>query len=100
MKKALLVLSIILLAVSVQAKEFSVSTPNTSLIVTANDGEPLYFRYYGSRAEVAELQSAGRLLKYEAYPAFGTRCDRPFASLVKQHDGDNAMCLLRMIGAV
>ena len=49
------------------------------------------FRYYGSRAEAEDIRAAGRMLKYEAYPAFGTHCERPFASLVKQADGDNAV---------
>lgn len=94
MKKTLLILGAIAVAFAAQAKEYSLSTPNTTIILSANEGGVLNFRYYGSRTDVEDIRNAGRMLKYEAYPAFGTRCDRPFASLVKQHDGDNAMCLL------
>ena len=94
MKKTLLILGAILMAISVQAKNYSVSTPNTTLIVTATEGKPLLFRYYGARAEMSDIFAAGRTVNQEAYPAYGTHCDKPFASLVKQHDGDNAVKLV------
>ena len=91
MRKIALILSSICLAISAQAKDYAISTPNSSLIITAKEGKPLYFRYYGSRAEIKDIYSAGRMLKYNAYPAFGTNCNMPYASLVKQHNGDNAV---------
>ena len=94
MKKLLFILSSILLVGAAQAKDYAISTPNTTLIVSANTGETLMFRYYGSRAEIEDVRAAGRLLKYDAYPAYGTHCERPFASLVKQADGDNALKLV------
>ena len=94
MKKPLLLLSILIFAVSAFGKDYTLSTPNTSLILSAEEGKTLYFRYYGSRAEADDIRAAGRMLEYEAYPAFGTRCDAPYASLVKQHDGDNSVKLV------
>ena len=95
MKRFLLTATLLLtLAVSGYAKDYIISTPNTSMILSAEQGKPLYFRYYGSRAEIKEVRDAGRMLRYDAYPAFGTRCDAPYAALVKQHDGDNAMKLV------
>ena len=94
MKKTILILSAIFAAMVAQAKDYAISTPNTTLIISANEGEVLNFRYYGSRAEIEDVRAAGRMLKYNAYPAFGTHCDRPFASLVKQADGDNAVNLV------
>ncbi len=94
MKKLLLCLGIVVMAISAQAKDYAVSTPNTTLIVSAKEGGTLYFRYYGSRAEITDVRAAGRMLKYNAYPAFGTRCDKAYASLVKQADGDNAVNLV------
>ncbi|MBQ2027583.1 MAG: alpha-galactosidase [Alistipes sp.] len=91
MKKPLLLLSILIFAVSAFGKDYTLSTPNTSLILSAEEGKTLYFRYYGSRAEADDIRAAGRMLEYEAYPAFGTHCDVPYASLVKQHDGDNSV---------
>ena len=95
MKRLLLTATFLLaLAASGYAKDYIISTPNTSMILSAEQGKPLYFRYYGSRAEIKEVRDAGRMLRYDAYPAFGTRCDAPYAALVKQHDGDNAMKLV------
>ena len=94
MKKTFLLLGVILFAISAEAKDYAISTPNTTIIVSADKGKQLNFRYYGSRAEASDVRAAGRMVKHDAYPAFGTRCDMPYASLVKQHDGDNAMKLI------
>ena len=91
MKKVLLLIGVMAISFAVQAKDYAISTPNTTLIVSANEGGILNFRYYGSRAEIEDVRAAGRMLKHNAYPAFGTNCDRPYASLVKQADGDNAV---------
>ena len=87
-----LLTTILLLATfgTAAAKDYTLSTPNTTIILSAEQGKQLYFRYYGAKAEAADVRAAGRMMKYDAYPAFGTRCDAPYASLVKQHDGDNA----------
>ena len=95
MKKALLFLGALALVWSAQAKDYSISTPNSTMIISASEGNAPLFLYYGSRAEVSDVKAAGRTLsKQEAYPAYGTHCDQPFASLVKQHDGDNAVKLV------
>lgn len=94
MKKTLLIIGTVLMALSAQAKDYAISTPNTTLIISAKEGDTPYFRYYGSRAEVKDIRAAGRMLKYNVYPAYGTRCDMPYASLVKQVDGDNAVKLV------
>ena len=95
MKKTLIILSAILLVVAAQAKDYSLSTPNSTIIISASEGKAPNFLYYGSRADVSDIKAAGRALsRQEAYPAYGTHCARPFASLVKQHDGDNAVKLV------
>lgn len=95
MRKILFVLSAVLLAISAEAKEYSLSTPNSTLIISATEGEVPYFLYYGSRVEVGDVKASGRALsKQEAYPAYGTYCHKPFASLIKQFDGDNAVKLI------
>ena len=95
MKKVLLLIGAIAISFAAQAKDYALSTPNSTIIISASEGTAPYFLYYGSRAEISDVKAAGRALsKQEAYPAYGTRCDRPFASLVKQHDGDNAVKLV------
>lgn len=91
MKKIItLLLALAAIANVASAKDYVLSTPNTSLILSAETGKTLYFRYYGSKASASEIRATGRMLRYDAYPVFGTACDRPYAALVKQHDGDNA----------
>ena len=90
MKRLFVAALLTLAALTSNAKDYILNTPNTSLILSAKEGETLYFRYYGSKATAADVRAAGRMVKHNAYPAFGTRCDAPYASLVKQHDGDNA----------
>ena len=87
-------MSALMAVISATAKDYAVSTPNTTLIISADEGKPLHFRYYGSRAEIGDVRAAGRMVWSEAYPAYGAECDKPFASLVKQSDGDNAMNLV------
>ncbi len=90
MKRLFVAALLTLAALTSNAKDYVLSTPNTSVILSAKEGEPLYFRYYGSKATAADLRAAGRMVKYDAYPTFGTRCDAPFAALVKQNNGDNS----------
>ena len=92
MKKTLLILGAIVAVFAAQAKDYALSTPNSTLIISATEGKAPMFRYYGSRADVSDVKASGRALsEQEAYPAYGTNCIEPFASLVKQHDGDNAV---------
>lgn len=91
MKRLLFTLCLLVTAGYAMAENYLLSTPNTTLCLTAEAGKPLYFRYYGSKAELTDISATGRMLKYDAYPAFGTRCETPYAALVKQHDGDNAV---------
>ena len=90
MKRLFIAAFLTLAALTATAKDYLLSTPNTSLIISAEEGKTLYFRYYGSKADAADVRAAGRMVKYDAYPVFGSRCDAPYASLVKQHDGDNS----------
>lgn len=46
MKRFLMIIAAALLAVdSLRAEDYQVSTPNSMLVLTAEVGQPLYFRY-------------------------------------------------------
>ena len=90
MKRLFIAAVAVIAALTATAKDYTLSTPNTSVILSAKEGEPLYFRYYGSKATAADVRAAGRMVKFDAYPAFGTRCETPYAALVKQSNGDNS----------
>ena len=94
MKRVLLSLCLLAIAGAATAKDYLLNTPKTTLFLSAKEGEPLYFRYYGAKADKEDIRATGRAIKYDAYPAYGTRCDAPYAALVKQSDGDNASKLV------
>ena len=92
-----LILTAILIVASLAtaaAKDYQISTPKTTIILSAEEGEALYFRYYGSKVTADDLRAAGRMVKYDAYPAFGTYCYAPYAALVKQSNGENSSKLV------
>ncbi|MBR5886553.1 MAG: hypothetical protein IKY93_07885, partial [Alistipes sp.] len=94
MKRLFIAAFAVIAALTATAKDYVLNTPNTSLILTVVKDKPLYFRYYGSKADVADISAAGRMVKYQAYPAFGTHCSAPYAALVKQANGDNSASLV------
>ena len=54
------------------AKDYLISTPNTSLLISATPGEKSKFQYYGSRIDESDIQGI-----YDSGLAFGvesTRC--------------------------
>ena len=94
MKRLFIAAFAVIAALTATAKDYVLNTPNTSLILTVVKDKPLYFRYYGSKADCADISAAGRMVKYQAYPAFGTSCSAPYAALVKQANGDNSASLV------
>ena len=53
--------------------EVVVSTPNTAMVLHANEGEDLRMDYYGTKAvSLQELRDAGADYNFPALPAFGT----------------------------
>ena len=84
----------IMAAATLAGKDYRLSTPNSMLVLTAKEGEPLYFRYYGIKADLTDVFSSYRAMKYEAFRAFGTHCSLPSACIIKHADGDNATKLV------
>ena len=89
-----------LLAVAVMAticsfaENYTLSTPNNTLIIEATKGQVPMFRYYGSTATLDEATALGKAMNEEAFHAFGNHCELPYAALVKFADGDNALNLV------
>ena len=95
MKRFFAALALLLAATaSGECKNYTISTPNSTLVMTADAGKPLYFRYYGARASLDEVFLSYRSMKVEAFRAFGTHCDLTHACLIKHADGDNATNLV------
>ncbi len=70
------------------AKDILVNTPNTTLLLKAEEGKPLHVSYYGERiSSVSQVYDAFSLWE-EAYPAFGAGCQEVTALDVKHADGN------------
>lgn len=80
-----------------QAKDYLISTPNTSLLITATPGEKAKFRYYGSRISEKEVQSVydgGLAFATETYPVFGLNTAGERAMAVTHADGNMTLDLI------
>ncbi len=88
MKKTFLFALTLSMALMAHADDITVSTPNTTLLLNAQTGQPLRVSYYGSRVtRPAEVYDAYSLWE-EAYPAFGRGCLDITALSVKHFDGN------------
>ena len=59
---------------NVNAQDYLISTPNTSLLLTAKPGEAARIHYYGTRIEENRIQQifdSNLAFHSESYPAFG-----------------------------
>lgn len=93
MKRILLAVTAALAAFASGAQ--NINTGNTTLALSATEGQELGILYYGSAlsdAEVASLKAAG-LRPEAAYPAFGLKGTTEFAIAVTQADGSMTLDL-------
>ena len=68
-----------------------VSTPNTSLLLHANEGEDLRFAFFGDRIEenqIHQIHDAWDGLNRTAYPTFGSPANQLFALQAVHADGN------------
>lgn len=98
MKKSIIysVLMGLLAAGNVSAKDYLISTRNTSLVISADEGEMSKFQYYGiklSENEVSGIYDAGIAFNSESYPAFGIRSGGEKAFSVTHNDGNMSVDL-------
>ena len=74
-----------------------ISTPNTSLMLAAYEGEELRFYYYGDRIEegqTPQIHSSRNALNRPAYPVFGQDLMRMSALEVEHADGGLTLDLI------
>ena len=74
---------------ALQAKDIVVNTQHSTLLLKADEGQPLRMSYYGSRlkGDINQVYFAYSLWE-EAYPGFGGECLRHTALSVKHSDGN------------
>lgn len=78
----------LLAAMTMSAKDIFVNTPNTTLLLKAEDGQPLHISYYGERVDNADMVYRAYSLWEHAYPAFGRGCSETEALSVRHADGN------------
>lgn len=79
------------------AKDYLISTANTSLLITATPGEKSKFQYYGSRIAETDIQSiydSGLAFNVESYPVFGVNTAGERAMAVTHADGNMSLDLV------
>ena len=92
MKKILLG-ACLLLSTSLYAweKDVLISTPNTSLVLSAPENGELKIVYYGDKiadAQISQIHDVGLSYNRPAYPVFGIECRDEAALQVKHSDGN------------
>lgn len=79
---------------SLNAQDYLISTPNTSLLLTAKPGEAARIHYYGTRIEkdrIQQIYDAGLAFHSESYPAFGIHSYNDKAMQVTHVDGNMSL---------
>lgn len=79
------------------AKDYLISTPNTSLLITAEPGEKSKFQYYGCRISEKDIQGVydcGLAFGQETYPVFGLNTPGERAMAVTHSDGNMSLDLI------
>ena len=74
---------------------FLISTPATSLVLSAPEKGELKYIYYGAKLSDRDFQTIGSLDKgkYAAYPVYGLNCPSEVALAVKHNDGNMTLQL-------
>ena len=96
MKQSVIAAIGLLLSSSLFAKDYLISTSKTSLLITANAGEPSKMQYYGVSIAPGQIQSiydAGLVLNANSYPAFGLQTVGEKAIAITQPDGNMSLDL-------
>ena len=95
--KGLLLLLMITGGQSLMAKDYLLSTKNTSLLVTADTGKKPQIQYYGSQIlekDIPSLRTAGLTLHEDSYPVFGIHSMGEKAMIVTHADGNMSLDLV------
>ncbi len=80
-----------------QTRDYLISTPNTSLLLTATPGEKAKFQYYGSSITSRDIQGiydSGLAFDVESYPTFGLNTAGERAIAVTHSDGNMSLDLV------
>lgn len=86
----------LLISAPLLSKDYLISTPRTSLLITANEGEKSKMQYYGvsiTPAQVQNIYDAGLAFEADSYPAFGLQTVGEKAVAITHADGNMSLDL-------
>lgn len=93
-KRLEVLLGALLLAGGLAAQNVCVSTPNTSLVLSAPEGGELKILYYGEKPAETDLENLEtNTIPMAAYPVYGLTCAQEVALAVKHGDGNMTLDL-------
>ncbi len=93
-KRTFFLLGAFLLTGSLLAQNVNISTPQTSLVLSAPQGGPLKHLYYGDKLSDTDLQNLEAAEEMQtAYPEYGLTCPAEVALAVKHADGNMTLQL-------
>ncbi len=94
MKKELYLLAgLTLSATTLPAENVCISTPKTSMVINATQGQELKFVYYGEKLSAGDLSNLDHsgLPQFSAYPVYGLNCPGEAALAVRHSDGNMSL---------
>ena len=93
----ILLLALMTYGSSLCAKDYLISTRNTSLVISASPDEKSKFQYYGSRIferDIPGMYDSGLAFDAESYPVFGLNTPGERAMAVTHPDGNMTLDLV------
>ena len=86
----------LLISAPLLSKDYLISTPRTSLLITANEGEKSKMQYYGvsiTPGQIQNIYDAGLAFEADSYPAFGLQTVGEKAVAITHADGNMSLDL-------
>ena len=86
----------LLISAPLLSKDYLISTPRTSLLITANEGEKSKMQYYGvsiTPVQIQNIYDAGLAFEADSYPAFGLQTVGEKAVAITHADGNMSLDL-------
>ena len=86
----------LLISAPLLSKDYLISTPRTSLLITANEGEKSKMQYYGvsiTPVQIQNIYDAGLASEADSYPAFGLQTVGEKAVAITHADGNMSLDL-------
>lgn len=86
----------LLISAPLLSKDYLISTPRTSLLITANEGEKSKMQYYGvsiTPVQIQNIYDAALAFEADSYPAFGLQTVGEKAVAITHADGNMSLDL-------